>query len=184
MSDDDSSDLRTPRRKNPRSGRSPSRRPRSFVAQVMKAVTKAKGAGIAPASTRSGRCRSATRWRRRSRPRKGRCCRIGRGQAAADRLKLSAERRGPGERMRRVVVKARIVRLKLGSKGADAHLRYLQRDGTTGKENGVGSMGQRPTRRMAASLWSAGERTGISFASSSRPRTATGCPIFAPSPAT
>ena len=64
-----------------------------------------------------------------SRPRKGRCCRIGRGQAAADRLKLSAERRGPGERMRRVVVKARIVRLKLGSKGADAHLRYLQRDG-------------------------------------------------------
>jgi type IV secretory pathway VirD2 relaxase len=31
--------------------------------------------------------------------------------------------------MRRVVVKARIVRLKLGSKGADAHLRYLQRDG-------------------------------------------------------
>jgi type IV secretory pathway VirD2 relaxase len=45
-------------------------------------------------------------------------------------LKLSAEGRGPGERMRRVVVKARIVRLKLGSKGADAHLRYLQRDGT------------------------------------------------------
>ena len=45
-------------------------------------------------------------------------------------MKLAAERRGPGERMRRVVVKARIVRLKLGSKGADAHLRYLQRDGT------------------------------------------------------
>ena len=32
--------------------------------------------------------------------------------------------------MRRVVLKARIVRLKVGSKGADAHLRYLQRDGT------------------------------------------------------
>jgi type IV secretory pathway VirD2 relaxase len=32
--------------------------------------------------------------------------------------------------MRHVVVKARIVKLKLGSKGADAHLRYLQRDGT------------------------------------------------------
>jgi type IV secretory pathway VirD2 relaxase len=32
--------------------------------------------------------------------------------------------------MRRVVVKARIVKLRLGSKGADAHLRYLQRDGT------------------------------------------------------
>ena len=33
--------------------------------------------------------------------------------------------------MRRVVVKVRIVRLKRGSKGADSHLRYLQRDGTT-----------------------------------------------------
>ena len=33
--------------------------------------------------------------------------------------------------MRRVMVKARIVRLKRTSKGADAHLRYLQRDGTT-----------------------------------------------------
>ena len=45
-------------------------------------------------------------------------------------MKLSAEQRGPGERMRRVIVKARIVKLKRGSKGADAHLRYLQRDGT------------------------------------------------------
>ena len=33
--------------------------------------------------------------------------------------------------MRRVVIKARIVRLKLGSRAADAHVRYLQRDGTT-----------------------------------------------------
>jgi type IV secretory pathway VirD2 relaxase len=33
--------------------------------------------------------------------------------------------------MRRVVVKARITRLKLGSRAADAHIRYLQRDGTT-----------------------------------------------------
>ena len=33
--------------------------------------------------------------------------------------------------MRRVVVKARIVRLKRTSEGATAHLRYLQRDGTT-----------------------------------------------------
>ena len=44
-------------------------------------------------------------------------------------MKLAGERRGPGERMRRVVVKARIVKLRVGSKGADAHLRYLQRDG-------------------------------------------------------
>jgi type IV secretory pathway VirD2 relaxase len=49
----------------------------------------------------------------------------------ADRLKRSAEECGPSERMRRVVVKARIVKLKRTSKGADAHLRYLQRDGTT-----------------------------------------------------
>jgi type IV secretory pathway VirD2 relaxase len=33
--------------------------------------------------------------------------------------------------MRRVVVKARIVRLKVASRAADAHIRYLQRDGTT-----------------------------------------------------
>jgi type IV secretory pathway VirD2 relaxase len=33
--------------------------------------------------------------------------------------------------MRRVIIKARIVRLKLDSRAADAHLRYLQRDGTT-----------------------------------------------------
>ena len=33
--------------------------------------------------------------------------------------------------MRRIVVKARIVRLTVGSRAADAHLRYLQRDGTT-----------------------------------------------------
>jgi len=33
--------------------------------------------------------------------------------------------------MRRVVVKARIMRLKVGSRAADAHVRYLQRDGTT-----------------------------------------------------
>ena len=33
--------------------------------------------------------------------------------------------------MRRVVLKARITRVKLGSRAADAHIRYLQRDGTT-----------------------------------------------------
>lgn len=133
MSDDDSSDLRLRVGKIRDRGVSPSRRPRSFVAKVMKAVTKAKGDGFSPASTRGESRRSGgreTRSEARSRPRKGRCCRIGRGQSAADRLKLAAERRGPGERMRRVVVKARIVKLRLGSKGADAHLRYLQRDGT------------------------------------------------------
>jgi type IV secretory pathway VirD2 relaxase len=90
-------------------------------------VAKANGGPLTPAQLRGGGRRGGGVG---SRPRKGRCCRIGRGQAAADRLKRSAEQRGPGERMRRVVVKARIVRLKSGGKGADAHLRYLQRDGT------------------------------------------------------
>jgi type IV secretory pathway VirD2 relaxase len=129
MSSDDTSDLRLRPGKIRDQGRGAARRPRSFVAQVMKAVTKAKGAGIGPTPTR-GPHSDRRRDGALSRPRKGRCCRIGRGQAAADRLKLAAERRGPSERMRRVVVKARIVKLKLGSKGADAHLRYLQRDGT------------------------------------------------------
>jgi len=129
MNNDDASDLRLRAGKIRDRGSGAARRPHSFVAQVMKAVTKAKGAGIGSAPTRSGHS-NRRRDGASGRPRKGRCCRIGRGQAAADRLKLAAEGRGPGDRMRRVVVKARIVRLKLGSKGADAHLRYLQREGT------------------------------------------------------
>ncbi|QUD90418.1 DUF3363 domain-containing protein [Phenylobacterium montanum] len=62
---------------------------------------------------------------------KGRCSRIGRGQAIATRLKREAATRGPSGRFRRVIVKARIVRLKAASRAAQAHLRYLQRDGTT-----------------------------------------------------
>jgi type IV secretory pathway VirD2 relaxase len=41
--------------------------------------------------------------------------------------------------MRRVVVKARIVRLKIGSRAALAHLSYLQRDGTT-RDGGRGPL--------------------------------------------
>jgi len=133
MSNDDSSDLRPRAGKIRDQGNAATRRPRSFVAQVMKAVTKAKGSGVMPASMRGearGSDSGSARSRSRGRPRKGRCCRIGRGQAAADRLKRATEGRGPGARMRRVVVKARIVKLRLGCKGADAHLRYLQRDGT------------------------------------------------------
>ena len=55
MSDDDSSDLRLRTGKIRDRGSSPSRRPRSFVAQVMKAVTKAKGAGIGPSPKRGDR---------------------------------------------------------------------------------------------------------------------------------
>jgi type IV secretory pathway VirD2 relaxase len=56
--------------------------------------------------------------------------RIGRGSASG-RI-LGASNRHSGPRSRRVVVKARIVRLAgSGAKAAVAHLRYLQRDGTT-----------------------------------------------------
>lgn len=41
--------------------------------------------------------------------------------------------------MRRVVIKARIVRLKVGSRAALAHLSYLQRDGTT-RDGGRGQL--------------------------------------------
>jgi type IV secretory pathway VirD2 relaxase len=41
--------------------------------------------------------------------------------------------------MRRVVVKARIVRLKIGSRAALAHISYLQRDGTT-RDGGRGQL--------------------------------------------
>lgn len=56
--------------------------------------------------------------------------RIGRGSASGRILGVS--NRHSGLRSRRVVVKARIVRLAgTGAKAAVAHLRYLQRDGTT-----------------------------------------------------
>ena len=56
--------------------------------------------------------------------------RIGRGSASG-RI-LGASNRHSGPRSRRVVVKARIVRLAgSGANAAAAHLRYLQRDGTT-----------------------------------------------------
>src|SRR6266545_2276361 len=102
-------------------------RAQSFVAQVMRAAAKANGGPLTLADMRGERRRDHAPRR----PRKGRCSRIGRGQAVADRLKRTASERGSDARMRRVVVKARIVRLKVGSRAADAHVRYLQRDGTT-----------------------------------------------------
>jgi type IV secretory pathway VirD2 relaxase len=126
MTHDDADDFR------PRPGRARDRgarsgpRPRSFVAQVMRAAaTRANGGPLKLTEMRGERRRG------RKRPKKGRCSRIGRGQAVADRLKRMGAERGPGERMRRVVVKARIVRLQVGSRAADAHVHYLQRDGTT-----------------------------------------------------
>ena len=56
--------------------------------------------------------------------------RIGRGSGTGRIVGASSRHAGP--RSRRVVVKARIVRLASnGAKAAIAHLRYLQRDGTT-----------------------------------------------------
>ena len=90
----------------------------------MKAAAKANGGPLTQAQFIGGKRRGGI-------TRKGRCSRIGRGQAVASRLKQQATERGPGQRQRRVVVKARIVRPEVGSGAAGAHLRYLQRDGTT-----------------------------------------------------
>jgi len=141
---DDASDFRIrPGRIRERGTRIGRRQP-SFINQALKAAAKAKGAALTPAefSSRAGTGRSSGRKRRSPgarRFRKGKCSRIGRGQAAADRLRRSVERRGPGDRSRRVVVKAHIVKLKLGSRKADAHLRYLQREGTT-RDGGRGTL--------------------------------------------
>jgi type IV secretory pathway VirD2 relaxase len=126
MMHDDAFDFRVrPGRIRHRGGRGSDSR--SFVAQVMRAAAKANGGPLTLAEMRGDRQRSSGQ----ERPRKGRCSRIGRGQAVADRLKRMASERGSDARMRRVVVKARIVRMKVGSRAADAHIRYLQRDGTT-----------------------------------------------------
>jgi type IV secretory pathway VirD2 relaxase len=134
MTRDDISDFRLRpgriRDRGARRGRS-----KSFFAQVMRAAAKANGGPLASAQLNGG----SQHPLRSTRPRKGRCSRIGRGQTAADRLKLAAGQRDLGQRTRRVVVKARIVRLKAGSRAAIAHLTYLQRDGTT-RDGGRGQL--------------------------------------------
>jgi len=102
-------------------------RAQSFVALSLRAAAKANGGPVELGRTRGGRRSRGGQGKAR----KGRCCRIGRGQVAAGRLKFAAGMRGPSERMRRVIIKARIVKLKATSRAADAHIRYLQRDGTT-----------------------------------------------------
>jgi type IV secretory pathway VirD2 relaxase len=93
----------------------------------MKAAAKANSGSLISARSHGGSRGPATS----ARPRKGRCSRIGRGQAAADRLKFAAGQSDASRRTRRVVIKARIVRLRIGSRAAYAHLSYLRRDGTT-----------------------------------------------------
>lgn len=73
------------------------------------------------------RSRSAGRGVARHPDSPGRCSQIGRGQDAANTMKFRGGRAGS----RRVVVKTRIATLKVGSKAAGAHLRYLVRDGVT-----------------------------------------------------
>lgn len=97
---------------------------------MLRAAAKANGGPVTPAQMRRGS-------RGGGAPRKGRCSRIGRGQKIADALKRQAAE--GGVRQRRVVVKARIVRHKLGSGAAGAHLRYLERDGTT-RDGGRGQL--------------------------------------------
>jgi type IV secretory pathway VirD2 relaxase len=73
-----------------------------------------------------------------ARPRKFDGSRIGRGSGMGRMLGTS--NRHSGERSRRAIVKARIVRLAgKGARAAVAHLRYLQRDGTT-REGERGSL--------------------------------------------
>jgi type IV secretory pathway VirD2 relaxase len=87
---------------------------RPFLHQVRKALNLAGGA------KRGGEKRA----------RRFEGSRIGRGSASG-RI-LGSSNRYSGPRSRRVVVKARIARLAgSGAKAAVAHLRYLQRDGTT-----------------------------------------------------
>jgi hypothetical protein len=92
-------------------GRPAGRRSLSFVNEVMRAAAKAYGGPLPPSRLAGGR-------RRGGAPRKGRCSRIGRGQAVADRLKREARERSAGRRHRRVIAKVRIVRHKLGSGAA------------------------------------------------------------------
>ena len=124
MTHDDALDFRPRPGRTRDRGRPAARRSLSFVDEVMRAAMKAKGGPLPPSPSAGSRRRSGV-------PGKGKCSRIGRGQAAADRLRHQAAERGARHRQRRVVIKARIMRHKIGSGAAAAHLRYLQRDGTT-----------------------------------------------------
>jgi type IV secretory pathway VirD2 relaxase len=114
----------------PRLGRSRARsnggarRPQTFLQQVNRAVARAGGD-----PRRIGRARNAT-------PKTGRFNARGRGAKLIAGFPRehgwSLTEGGMRYRARRVVVKARVVKMRgAGSKAAYAHLRYLQRDGVT-----------------------------------------------------
>ena len=84
--------------------------------------------------------------------------RIGRGHAVGT---VSASRRPAGAR--RVVIKARIVRIKSGETGAvRAHLRYVQRDGVT-REGEPGELYDAGSSRPMAGIRAAGEQDRHQF---------------------
>lgn len=93
--------------------------------------------------------------------------RIGRGYAQG---MVSASRRSLGQR--RVVIKARIVRIKAGDAGAvRAHLRYVQRDGVTREGNPGELYDEGHDRVDAKTLLIEPKATATSFVSSWRRRT-------------
>ncbi|MEH2548921.1 hypothetical protein V1283_005566 [Bradyrhizobium sp. AZCC 2262] len=98
-----------------RLGRIGNRRGRKAISYVKRVGKIAQKAGIGTTHRTSGFTGS----------------RIGRGYAQGT---VSASRRSAGQR--RVVIKARLVRIKAGNAGAvRAHLRYVQRDGVTREGN-------------------------------------------------
>jgi hypothetical protein len=116
----------------------PARRPLSFLQQVKRAVAKQGGdprrlfrEGGRTWSRSGGEGREGGGRTRQS----GRFNARGRGAKVAVALPRENQwtvERGVRFRSRRVVVKARVVKLRGGvSRAADAHLRYLQRDGVT-----------------------------------------------------
>lgn len=113
-------------------GRKP--RPRKFLSRVIAAANLARGGGL------GGSRKSAFTGSR-----------IGRG-AGVGRL-LSARDRYAAFRQRRVVVKIRTVRLGgKGFEGAKAHLRYVERDGTT-REGGRGQLYGADADKVDRNAW-------------------------------
>jgi type IV secretory pathway VirD2 relaxase len=110
------------------------KRPRKFLHRVLASANLARG-GVSIATRRSGFTGS----------------RIGRG-AGVGRV-LSARDRYAAFRQRRVIVKARLVTLRgKGFGAAQAHLRYVERDGTT-RDGGRGQLYTAETDKVDRNAW-------------------------------
>lgn len=109
-------------------------KPRRFLSRVIAATNLARGGAL------SGRAKSSFTGTR-----------IGRG-AGAGRM-LASRDRYAAFRQRRVIVKARTVSLRgKGLGAAKAHLRYVERDGTT-KDGGRGQLYAAETDKVDRSAW-------------------------------